>query len=56
MIMPEEKRNQDGDIPSDKPGKNLVNPPKPHKKSRARSSNKNTTAKDPNLGSRNAVR
>jgi hypothetical protein len=54
--MAEGKRNQDGDIPSDKPGKDLINPPKPHKKTRPRNNDKSTIAKDPNLGSRNAVR
>lgn len=47
--------NHTGQMPSDVPGKDLINPPKrkaSHKKPDKRS-NFNTTAKDPNLGKRN---
>lgn len=50
------KHNHTGQTPSDKPSKKLINPPK--KKGEKKPVSKgdlNTTAKDPNLGSRNTT-
>jgi hypothetical protein len=54
----ERQRNQNGEIPSDKPSKELISPSKEGEeyKSTNREVGRNTTAKDPNLGKRNAVR
>lgn len=54
----EKQRNQNGEIPSDKPSKELINPPKHSGESKApkKDIDKSSTAKDPNLGSRNTVR
>lgn len=49
-----EKRNQDGDMPSNIPSEKLKNPPdKDRPKDPNRDPGKNSTAKDPNLGGRN---
>ena len=49
-------RNQNGDIPSDKPGKKLIHPPKKSGIAREHRSNFNITGKDYKLGDRNTVR
>ena len=50
-------RNQNGDIPSDKPGKKLIYPPKKTGLvKREHKSNFNITGKDYKLGDRNTVR
>jgi hypothetical protein len=58
FMEPEElnKRNQNGDIPSDKPSKKLINPPKKSGISKEHKSNFNITGKDYKLGDRNTVR
>jgi len=49
-----EQRNQDGDMPTDKPSEKLKNPPDKNRiKPFIRKSGHNSTGKDPNLGSRN---
>jgi len=51
-----EKRNQDGDMPSNTPSEKLKNPPdKDRQKEPEREPGKNSTAKDPNLGNRNPI-
>jgi hypothetical protein len=51
-----EKRNHTGQQPSDKPSEKLINPPDPDRpKKMNRKSNRNTTAKDPNLGNRDPI-
>lgn len=49
------KHNHTGQTPSDVPSKKLLNPPKKKKGAKKADSKSgfNTTAKDPNLGSRN---
>jgi len=49
-------RNQNGDIPSNKPSKKLINPPKKSGITREHKSNFNITGKDYKLGDRNTVR
>lgn len=50
------ERNQNGDIPSNNPGKKLINPPKKSGLHREHKSNFNITGKDYKLGDRNTVR
>lgn len=50
------RRNQNGDIPSNKPSKKLINPPKKSGITREHKSNFNITGKDYKLGDRNTVR
>ena len=50
------KHNHTGQTPADVPSEKLVNPPKKGGKRKAVSKGDfNTTAKDPNLGSRNST-
>ena len=59
MFMDKEikiKKNQNGDIPSDKPSKKLIHPPKKKGLVKEHKSNLNTTGKDYKLGDRNTVR
>ena len=50
------ERNQNGDIPSDKPSKKLINPPRKTGIVKEHRSNFNTTGKDYKHGDRNTVR
>lgn len=50
------EKNQNGDIPSDKPSKKLINPPDKKGIVKEHKSNFNTTGKDYKLGDRNTVR
>ena len=51
-----QKRNHTGQQPSDKPTEKLINPPDPDRPEKEiKKSNRNTTAKDPNLGSRDPI-
>jgi hypothetical protein len=51
------ERNQNGDMPSDKPGKKLIYPPKKAGSvKKEHKSNFNITGKDYKLGDRNTVR
>jgi hypothetical protein len=56
--MNKENLNQNGEQPSDDPGKELIKPSKKGKKyiSTNTEHNKNSTAKDPKLGSRHTTR
>lgn len=56
MTGDKSKHNHTGQTPSDIPSKKLINPPK--RKGAKKTDSKsgfNTTAKDPNLGSRNST-
>jgi len=56
MATDKNKHNHTGQTPSDIPSKKLTNPPKKKgAKKNVSKSDFNTTAKDPNLGSRNTT-
>jgi hypothetical protein len=50
------ERNQNGEIPSNKPGKKLIHPPKKSGLVKEHKSNFNITGKDYKQGDRNTVR
>jgi hypothetical protein len=50
------KRNQNGDTPSNEPSKKLIHPPRKKGIVKEHKSNFNTTGKDYKLGDRNTVR
>ncbi len=51
-----EKRNYDGDTPSDIPSEKLIKVPSRHSGKEIRESGKNSTAKDAKIGSRHTTR
>ncbi|WP_423149396.1 hypothetical protein [Rubrolithibacter danxiaensis] len=51
-----ERKNQNGEEPTDEPSEKLKNPPSSNRpKKQNRKSGFNSTAKDPNLGKRNPI-
>lgn len=56
MTDEKQRHNHTGQMPSDIPSKELINPPKhKHQKKESTKPDGNITAKDPNLGSRNTT-